>query len=182
MTTRFQHRILIGAISIAALLAGCSGKHETPVQVDEGEPVAKSSVVPALKMADAETASQLGKGFYGLEANAWRWTAGNFSATLKVPAGAAQKGATLTLKLNVSDAVLKKVSTQTLSASIGTTKLAPATYSKGGAYDYTADVPAVALSGDTVTVDFSLDHSLAPSPSDKRELGVIVTSIGLESK
>ena len=56
-------------------------------------------LVSTLKMSDPSAKHQLAKGFYQLEANAWRWTAGDFSVVLKTPPGAAQKGATLTLIL-----------------------------------------------------------------------------------
>ena len=45
-----------------------------------------------------------------------------------------------------------------------------------GAHTFTADIPAASLAGDTVTIDFSLDNALPPGPSDRRELGVIVTA------
>jgi len=158
----------------------CSGKHSTAVQNDEGEPVATSPIVSALKMSDPSTKDQLIKGFYGLEGNAWRWTAGDFSVTLKTPPGAAQKGATLTLALTASDTVLKQVHSQTLAASVGATVLKSEKYVDAGSHTFTADIPATALTGDTVTINFSLDNSLPPAV-DKRELGVIVSSVGIES-
>jgi hypothetical protein len=33
-----------------------------------------------------------------------------------------------------------------------------------------------------VSVDFSVDKYLPPSPADRRELGLIATAIGIESK
>jgi hypothetical protein len=163
-----------------SLNLACSGKHSTTVQNDEGEPAAKAPIVSMLKMSDPSAKVQLAKGFYPLEAGAWRWTAGNFSVTLKTPPGAAQKGATLTLALTVSDAVLKQVHSQTLAASIGATPLKSEKYIDPGSHTFIADIPATVLTGDTVTIDFSLDNSLPPAV-DKRELGVIVSGIGIES-
>ena len=131
-------------------------------------------------MSDPSAKVQLTKGFYQLEAAAWRWTAGNFSVTLKTPPGAAQKGATLTLALTVSDTALKQLHSQTLAASVGSTALKSEKYVDAGSHTFTADIPATALTGDTVTIDFSLDNSLPPAV-DKRELGVIVSSVGIES-
>ena len=133
------------------------------------------------KMSDPSAKEQLAKGFYALESGAWRWTAGNFSAVLKTPPGAAQKGATLTLALVVSDAVLKQVHSQSLTAAIAGKTLKSENYQDPGGHTFTADIPAVSLTGDTVTVDFSLDNSLPPGPSDRRELGVIVTAVGVET-
>jgi hypothetical protein len=164
----------------ASLNLACSGKHSTTVQNDEGESAGKAPIVSTLKMSDPSAKAQLTKGFHQLEANAWRWTAGDFSVTLKTPLGAAQKGATLTLALTVSDVVLKQVHSQTLSAAVGATVLKSEKYVDAGSHTFTADIPATALTGDTVTIDFSLDNSLPPAV-DKRELGVIVSSVGIES-
>jgi hypothetical protein len=132
-------------------------------------------------MSDPSAKEQLAKGFFGLEAGAWRWTAGNFSVVLKTPPGSAQKGATLTLGLVASDAVLKQVHSQTLAASIGSTALKSEKYLDPGGHTFTADIPAALLTGDTVTIDFSLDNSLPPGQTDRRELGIIATSVAIET-
>lgn len=177
--TRFL--TLSAALLLAASLnLACSGKHSTTVQNDEGEPVAGSPLVSVLKMSDTSAKAQLAKGFYGLEANAWRWTSRNFSVLLRTPPGAAQKGATLTLALTVSDAALKQLHSQTLTARIGGIVLKTEKYVDAGSHTFTANIPASALSGDTVTIDFFLDNPLPPG-TDRRELGVIVSSVGIES-
>ncbi len=171
----------LALLSVILLAAGCSGKHGT-VQNDEGEPTAvKAPMASSIKMNDAGVKDQLAKGFYQIESGMWRWTAGNFSVVLKTPPGAAQKGATLTLALSASDGVLKEVHSQSLTASIGNKPLKTEKYLDPGGHTFTADVPAASLTGDTVTVDFSLDNALPPGPSDRRELGVIVTAVGLET-
>ena len=178
--TRRSLTIAAATLFALSLNLACSGKHSTTVQNDEGEPSAATPLVSALKMNDPSAKAQLVKGFYPLEAGAWRWTAGNFSVTLKTPPGAAQKGATLTLVVTVADALLKQAHSQTLAASIGPTALKSEKYVDAGAHTFTADIPATALTGDTVTIDFSLDNSIPPGV-DRRELGVIVTSVGIES-
>jgi hypothetical protein len=177
---RRSFTIVATTLLAISLNLACSGKHSTAVQNDEGEPVVKAPIVSALKMGDPSAKDQLAKGFYPLEAGAWRWTAGNFSVTLKTPPGAAQKGATLTVALSVSDIVLKQFHSQTLTASAGAAALKSEKYIDPGSHTFTADVPATALTGDTVTIDFSLDNSLPPAV-DKRELGLIVSSVGIES-
>ena len=181
--SRFQVSALILAVAIPAILAttACSGRHGTAVQNDEGEP-SKGPMLSLVKMNDPAAPAQLTKGFYGVESGAWRWTAGSFSVVLKTPAGAAQKGGALTFKLVVPDVVIKQVHTQTLTASIGGKPLTPATYSAAGNYAYAADIPATMLTGDSTTIDFTLDNSMPPSPADRRELGVIATAVDLESK
>jgi len=177
-TTR---RALVAALSAILLTAGCNGKHATPaVQNDEGEPAANAPLTSTLKMNDPSAKQQLTKGFYNVEST-WRWTAGNFSVLLKVPPGAAQKGATLSLALVASEAILKDVHSQSLTATIGTKALKTEKYLDPGGHTFSADVPAALLTGDTVTIDFSLDNALPPGPTDRRELGVIATAVGIET-
>jgi hypothetical protein len=70
----------------------------------------------------------------------------------------------------------------TLSARIGGSSLAPEKYSEPGGYIYGRDVPASALSGDSVPVDFATDKAIPAGKIEKRELALVVTSIGLTSK
>ena len=171
------------AIAILLLTAGCRGRHgRTAVQNDEPEPTLKTGLVSSFRVNDPGAPAQLVKGFSGLESGTWRWTAGNFSVLLKTPPGSSQSGATLTLALVVSNDVLTVVRTQTLTASIGGKTLKSEKYTTAGNHTFTADVPAASLTGDTVTIDFSVDKPLPPGPADRRELAVITTAIGLESK
>jgi hypothetical protein len=43
-------------------------------------------------------------------------------------------------------------------------------------------VPAEALTGDSVPIEFSTDKALPPGTVEKRELALIVTSVGLVPK
>jgi len=169
-------------LTVLSLTIGCSGKNgRTAVQNDEGEPVAKAPIVSLLKMNDPAAKEQLLRGVYALESGTWRWTAGNFTVVLKTPPGASEKGATLTLNLSVSDAILKQLHSQSLTAAIGNKTLKTEKYLDPGGHTFTADIPAASLTGDTVTIDFSLDNSLPPGPTDRRELGVIITAVDIET-
>jgi hypothetical protein len=159
-------------------LAGCKRQKVQVQSTEEGAPRLASTV----HMGDPKADTQLVNGFYGVEQNAWRWTAKNFSLVLHPPAGSAQRGATLQVKLTVPDVVTNKLKAVALSATVNGTSLAPETYSQPGDYIYTRDVPASALNGESVRVDFSLDKAMPPSGSDMRELGVVVLSAGLEPK
>jgi len=181
MTPKLQSRGFTVLCALALLVSGCSKKANQAVQSDQGEPAANAPLVSSLKMNAPSAKQQLTKGVYGLESGAWRWTAGNFTITLKTPPGAAQKGATLTLNLLATDAVLKQVHSQSLTAAIGSQTIKTEKYVDPGAHAFTADVPASALAGDTVAIDFSLDNSLPPGPADRRELGVIITAASLDS-
>jgi len=179
LSTRF--RLCALALPVILFTAGCSSKNEPIVHNDEGEPSVKAPLVSSLKMSDPGAKEQLVKGVYALENGMWRWTAGNFTIVLKTPPGAAQKGATLTLNLSAAEAVLKDLHSQSLSAAIGAKTLKREKYLDPGAHTFTADVPAALLSGDTVAIDFSLDNSLPPGPTDRRELGVIITAASLDA-
>jgi len=167
------------SLLLAIGLAGCRRKSEGTAETTSGE---APKIASTVHTADAKLEGQLVNGFYGIEQNSWRWTAQRFSVVLKPPSGAAERGATLNLQLAVPDAILDKLKSVTLTATVGSTSLPPETYSKSGSYAYTRDVPANALTGDTVRVDFQLDKALPPGGGDQRELGVIVNSIGLDGK
>jgi hypothetical protein len=180
MMPKFQSRTLTVLCAVALLATACGKKANQSVQNDEGEP-ANAPLVSALKMNAPGAKQQLTKGVFQLESGVWRWTAGNFTITLKTPPGAAQKGGILTLNLVASDAVLRQVHSQSLTAAVGSTTLKTEKYMDPGAHTFTADVPASVLTGDTVALDFSLDNSLPPGPADRRELGVIITAASLDS-
>jgi hypothetical protein len=133
-------------------------------------------------MGDPKVEPQLVTGFYGVEAGAWRWAGKQFTVTLRPPFGASQKGGKLTVKVAVPQVTIDKLKTISLSATVGDSALPPETYTTAGEFFYVRDVPASALTGESVRVDFQLDKAMAPAPPDIRELGIIVHTIGLESK
>ena len=179
----FRPRLILIPVLIALLLTGaCRGKHNRATVQNEEPPEGGPRIASTLKMGDAAAAAQLLHGFYGLEGGAWRWTAGTFTVLLRPPLASAQRGATLTFVFSIPDVLIQKLKTVTLTATIGTTKLKPETYSKPGSYTFTADVPAELLAKEAITVDFALDKSLAAGSVDQRELGVVATAVTLESK
>jgi hypothetical protein len=168
--------------ALAAVLCvgftGCKDQDRAKVKTEEEAP----RMATMLAVSDPRAQAQLVTGWYPLEQNAWRWTAGHFSVLLRPPQGADANGAVLKLKINVPEAILSKVKTTTLSASVGGTQLPPETYNKAGDYTYTQDVPASALKGESAKVDFSLTKFLPAGSLESRELGVIATSVGFEHK
>ncbi|MFN7918691.1 MAG: hypothetical protein U0Q16_01255 [Bryobacteraceae bacterium] len=166
-------------VAMAMSSTACKRSRKQRVETVEDDKTELSSVVA---MSNTAHAVQLVRGFYDLEQGGWRWTMGKFSVTLKTPSGAGEKGATLELKTSVPEAVLSKIQTTTLSASIGGTALEPEKLSKPGEFVYTRNVPASALKSEAVTVDFELDKFLAAGMVEQRELGIIVTSVGLLAK
>lgn len=174
-----RFRLIVCCCLLGALM-GCRAPESAPVETIE-EP-AVPELAPMVHAADPKGAFQLVRGFHEIEQNAWRWTMREFVVTLRPPAQAAEKGAVLRLKFTVPEPVIAKLKAITLAARVGGASLVPETYSKPGDYVYTRDVPASALAGDVVSVEFSLDKAIPPSPADQRELGVVVTSVGLETK
>ena len=163
-------------ILVPLLLAGtgCKRRHRNSNQTQ--------LPVSTIFAGDPNVSGQFARGFYQIEQNAWRWTGREFSVDLAPPLHADQKGAQLVMKFAIPDAVIQRLTSVQLSASIQGTKLEPQTYMKPGAYTYTRDLPADKLGDAVVQIDFALDHTLPPTGSDVRELGVIVNQVGLVSK
>ena len=155
-------------IAAATLASACHRAFEEPVSV--------------ISMANPEQADQLVAGFYSIEANEWRWTARRFSVNLRPPPGSEQQGATLQLHFHLPQAHLDKLGPITLSADLGGYPLEPETYSVGGSFVYSRDVPSAELYTNVLPVNFCLDKAIAGSAQDPRELGVVVTSVGLHSE
>jgi hypothetical protein len=55
-------------------------------------------------------------------------------------------------------------------------------YDKPGQFTLRLDVPPEALRFDPVRVDFTLDKALSPAGREVRELGIIVSEVGFESR
>src|SRR5438874_696322 len=159
--------------------AGCKRAKKTRVEATDEVGAVMESVV---NVADPRASAQLLKGFHGVEGNAWRWTMGKFSVTLRSPLNASQKGATLVVKLSIPEPVIKNVKSTTLTANVNGAPIPGETYSKPGDYVYSKDVPASALGADAVSVEFALDKFIPPGAVDQRELGIVVSSIGFEAK
>jgi hypothetical protein len=173
-------RLSCSLMAMALVLApiGCKSKKVRVGATDEETPKMQS----VLNMGDPKVESQLVTGFHGIEAAAWRWTEKQFTVALRPPFGASQKGAKLTVKLSVPPVTIERLKSISLSATAGGSALPPETYTTPGEYVYVRDIPASVFTGDTVRVDFQLDKTMPPSGADRRELGIIVLNIGLESK
>lgn len=140
------------------------------------------AMASTIQMADATKSPQLLAGFHDVEQNSWRWTAGKFSVALKPPPSADKSGAVLVLNFNLPEVSINKFKSLTLSANAGNAKLTPETFTTAGEHEYRREVPASALRTDEVDIAFSLDHYLAASATEGRELGIVVTNIGLQPK
>ncbi|HZT28752.1 MAG TPA: hypothetical protein VFA33_02625 [Bryobacteraceae bacterium] len=175
-------RFPVLAASVAVLvLCGAACKRRDRVRLEQTDEQAPQ-LASVVHVADPRNASQLVSGFYDIEQNSWRWTAGKFAVLLRPPRTAARKGAVLELKFSVPEAVLSTLKTISLSATVNGAPLTPETYTQPGQFTYSRDLSPSLLAGDSVKVDFALDKTLPPRGADQRELGVIVSSVGLTPK
>ena len=171
-------RRLIAVIAVLALASGgCRLRKKSKAAVEDDGQLA--SVV---NVAEPRTSVQLTRGFYQVEADAWRWTAKDFSVALRPPKGSAQKGATLQMSFTYPEAVFNRLGPITITARVNGTDAGTQAFNSAGAQTFSHDVAGSVLTGDVVAVDFSLDKSIPPTDQDSRELGIIVSAIGLTSK
>jgi hypothetical protein len=171
---RLLTSILFASLSVGA---GC-GAPDFADRTEEEPPQPATEV----QVADPRASPQLISGWYNVEHNAWRWTAGEFAVRLRPPIGAAVRGAALTLHFTLPDVVISQLGSVTLSASVGGVQLASQTYGNAGSALYTCDLPASVFSGQTVRIDFHLDKVMVPGHGDTRQLGIVADRVGLEGK
>lgn len=138
---------------------------------------ASNTLLPAVSVADPKAVSQLVSGFYGLENDAWRWTAPKFSFDLQAPFGAAGRGALLFIGGSVPPVAFQKLGSQSVTCTVGTELLAPYRLTQAGPFALVRE--AGPFEGTIATVHCNVDPALTPEASDKRELGVIVSSMAL---
>ncbi|MBI3683815.1 MAG: hypothetical protein HY235_25865 [Acidobacteria bacterium] len=169
----------LALVAMAGALAGCKKPSRVRATATSEEESELRSVV---HVADLRTSLQLLRGFHQVEANAWRWTAGRFSVTLRPPAYGARDGAWLMLKFAIADATIERLKQVQLAANVNGTPVSPETYAKPGEHVYRKEVPAAALKPEAVTVEFAVEPFLKAGQVEQRELGLIVSMVGLEAK
>jgi hypothetical protein len=166
--TVYSRRIAFLATVALVLTTGCKPKEK-----------GLSSMV---SMGDPTVASQLASGFHGVEQGNTRWTMKKFSVVLKPPVASDQKGAMLRFQMYISPDQISRLGPITLSAEANGQQIEPQTFTKDGMNIYSRPVPAEALAGPSVKVNFSLDKARDPDGSDGRQLGVIAIVIGLQTR
>jgi hypothetical protein len=149
-----------------------------PGSVGKG-PVAQQAMASTISLGDARFADRL-SGFYQIEEQGWRWSSRQFSITLASLGPAVD--ARLTVQIYIPASVLEKIGAITLGARIGDHQLRPETYRQPGEFTFVRDVDADWMSPGQNRVAFTLDKSLPPTPSDQRELGIIVKNAALEQR
>jgi hypothetical protein len=170
-------------IACAALLAvsGAACKKRERIRVGQTEEGA-AGLASIVHVADPRTAKQLLGGFHEVEQDSWRWTERAFRVALKPPPRAAERGAVLTLHFSIAEPLIQKLQAISLTAKAGNVVLPPETYTQAGEFVFSRELEPPLLGVDSLTVEFSLDKFAAAGEFDARELGLIVTSVGLEPK
>jgi hypothetical protein len=170
-------RKYVFAACAIVFLSSCRKTDRVKIETEEEAP----RLVTMLAMSDKRAPSQLLEGWYSLEDNSWRWTASHFSVLLRPPAGAALDGAVLKLQLSIPQALLDRVKSTSLTATVNGKAFPPEKYSQAGSFTFAREIPAELLKDESVKVDFALDKFLAAGVAETRELGVIATAVGFES-
>lgn len=122
---------------------------------------------------------ELLKGWHGPEGSGWRWTERHFS--VKSDSQASNRPSRLRLSFFLGEKQLALLGPVKLSASVNGFELPSQVYSATGQQVYDRTLPADLNCDEGVRTDFWLDKAQPPSEADKRELGIIVTSVHFES-
>jgi hypothetical protein len=149
------------------------------VEVQEG---GCSGPAPASRITtgDPRCAAQL-DGFHQIEEEGWRWSSKKFAATLGMPARRQAGGLQLILSFYLPDTLIRKLGPVTLTARLGGGVIARQVYSQPGARQLAARLDGVILDPRRNTFQFELDKCVGPTPDDKRQLGLIVSSIAINA-
>ena len=111
------------------------------------------------------------KGWHAIEEDTWRWTERQFSVEFASP----PPRGVLTLRFALPDIAIEQLGSVTLNVTVNGAALPTATYRESGEHVYTCDVD----SSGPALVEFEMDRALPPQPPDKRELSVMVLSVGI---
>ena len=130
-------------------------------------------------VADSRYGAQLLRGFYEVETRPNRWAAREFSVALRPPQGSERKGARLWLRFFVPGYQIEQIGAMTLHADVDGYQLQPQTFSEGGFHDFSRAVPPGIFDTSMVPVRFAFDKAVEPSPAGGRELGAVVSDVGL---
>jgi len=135
---------------------------------------ARAYILAKSRLAGPPRGFRLRQGWHPLEDNAWRWSERIFSMELDTPAS--HQPASLRFAFELPEIVFARTPELNLAVRINGIPLASGIYSSPGEHQYVGSVPP--LDGGTAIVEFELDHAIAPTDQDRRELGLIVNFAG----
>ena len=175
MVSNRRAALLLALAGLA--LSGCGG--QAMLEPDQKES-ADRGLVSLFHTADPQYAGQLVDGFYTPEAFG-RWTKPKFSVVLAVPHTPPLEDPALVVKMFIPDNEMAQLKSMSLSASVNGVALGAEAFTTPGAQVYARSLPASAISGDRLQVNFSLDKWMPGTKQDSRDLGIVVTVVGLKS-
>jgi hypothetical protein len=173
MSSEHWSAFLLALAGIA--LSGCG--RQAMMEPDQKEP-ADAGQFSYFQTADPQAARQLVDGFYAPE-NFGRWTKPKFSVMLAVPHDPPLEYPALLVKLFIPDNEIAQLKSMTLSSSVNGAALAPETFTAAGGHVYARTIPATAIREGQVRADFTLDKWMPGKTQDSRDLGIVVTVVGL---
>ncbi|HKO93718.1 MAG TPA: hypothetical protein VJU61_21340 [Polyangiaceae bacterium] len=132
-----------------------------------------------LKMPDPRLESLLGHGWYGMESNGQRWSAG-MSSVLSLPAQEPGIDLSLTLRLTAADD--GEHSQNRVKVSLHGRKLATLDVDVNQVKEYKVRVPRDAHQGYPILLTLSYEFSVQPSYSDSRAIAVQLLGLRLREK
>jgi hypothetical protein len=77
---------------------------------------------------------------------------------------------------------IEEIGPMTLTATIDDYQMAPETFSNGGSVTFSRDLPPQLLDTNILPVQFSFDRAAPPSARDSRELGMVLSDVGLDTR
>lgn len=116
-------------------------------------------------------------GWHNAEERGARWTERRFSVGFRLP----QTDLLPRIRLHfyLPGSSIEKLGSVTIEARVKNTVLPKETFSAAGQHVYARDLPPGLFDGGMARFDFELDKTIPPSETDLRELGIVVTAIGL---
>ena len=100
--------------------------------------------------------------------------------TLGMPARRDARTASLTLRFYLPESLIQKLGPLTLTAKLDGRLVAREVFQQAGPHELVSHLESWTLDPRANTFHFSLDKCAEASPSDKRQLGIIVSSISLD--
>ncbi|MGH9661973.1 MAG: hypothetical protein ACRD96_25725, partial [Bryobacteraceae bacterium] len=130
------------------------------------------------RLADPWCQLELVRGWHEMEEGSWRWTERDFSVRLSARFHA---DAMLRFRFVLPEqAIAGNNLGLILSATVNGHRLQASQFSSAGEWIYEQFVPRALLRDESALIEFTLNHAIAPTRTDQRELGVIVRFCGKE--
>lgn len=116
-------------------------------------------------------------GWHDAEERGARWTEKRFSVGFRLPP--TDLLPRIRLHFFLPGSSIERLGSVTIEARVKNTVLAKETFSAAGQHVYARDLPPGLFDGGMAQFDFELDRTIPPGEADRRELGIVVTAIGL---